>query len=58
MTSWLVSGRPCQFMEMRENSRCSILFHFEAPGGMWQSVMSRPVPAARTASSIFQARVR
>jgi hypothetical protein len=32
MTSWLVSGRPRQFMVMCENSLCSILFHFDAPG--------------------------
>ncbi len=29
-TSWLVSGRPRQFIEMCANSRCSILFHFLA----------------------------
>ncbi len=45
-------------MEMWENSLCSILFHFEVPGGMWQTVMSKPVSAARAASSVFQARVR
>ncbi|SCD94149.1 hypothetical protein F558DRAFT_00030 [Streptomyces sp. AmelKG-A3] len=33
MTSWLVRGLPRQFMVMWENSRCSILFHFEVPGG-------------------------
>jgi hypothetical protein len=32
-TSWLVSGRPRQLRVMCENSRCSILFHFEVPGG-------------------------
>jgi hypothetical protein len=32
MTSWLARGRPRQFMVMRENSRCSILFHFDVPG--------------------------
>lgn len=58
MTSWLVSGLPRQFMLMWENSRCSNLFHFEVPGGMWQTVMSRPVSAARAASSVFHARVR
>ena len=58
MTSWLVSGRPRQFMVMWENSRCSILFHLEVPGGKWQTVISRPVSAARAASSAFQARVR
>jgi len=34
-------------MEMWENSRCSILFHFEVPGGRWQTVIVRPVRAAR-----------
>jgi hypothetical protein len=58
MTSWLVRGRPRQFMEMRENNRCSILFHFEVPGGRWQTVIRRPVSAARAASSVFQSRVR
>ncbi|GAA2641001.1 hypothetical protein GCM10009863_67760 [Streptomyces axinellae] len=58
MTSWLVRGLPRQFMEMWENSRCSILFHFEVPGGRWQTVISRPVSAARAASSVFQVRVR
>jgi hypothetical protein len=33
MTSWLVSGRPRQLQVMAENSRCSILFHLEVPGG-------------------------
>jgi hypothetical protein len=31
-TSWLVSGRPRQFMVMWENSRCPVLFHLEVPG--------------------------
>lgn len=31
MTSRLVNGRPRQLMEMREKSRCSILFHFDVP---------------------------
>ena len=47
MTSWLSSGRPRQFIEMCENSRCSILFHLDVPGGKWQTVMSRPVSSAR-----------
>ena len=29
MTSWPVSGRPCQFVVMGEASRCSILFYLE-----------------------------
>jgi hypothetical protein len=37
-TSWLVSGRPRQFMVIWENSRCSILFHLLVPGGKWQTV--------------------
>ncbi len=27
------SGRPRQFIEMKENRRCSILFHLLVPGG-------------------------
>jgi hypothetical protein len=55
-TSWLVSGRPLQLVVMWENNRCSILFHFEVPGGKWQTVIARPVSAARAASSLFQTR--
>ena len=58
MTSWLVSGRPRQFIEIWLNSRCSILFHLEVPGGKWQTVISSPVSAARRASSVFHSRVR
>ena len=58
MTSWLVSGRPRQFMVMWENSRCSILFHLEVPGGKWQTVIASPVSTASAASSVFHARVR
>jgi len=55
MTSWLVRGLPRQFIEIWENSRCSILFHFEVPGGRWQTVMVRPVDSA---SSVFHSCVR
>ena len=58
MTSWLVSGRPRQFIVMWENSRCSILFHLEVPGGKWQTVTASPVSSAKAASSAFHARVR
>ena len=58
MTSWLVRGLPRQFIEIWENSRCSILFHFEVPGGRWQTVMVRPVDSASSASSVFHSRVR
>jgi hypothetical protein len=29
--AWSVSGRPRQFCVMRQNRRCSILFHFTCP---------------------------
>ena len=57
-TSWLVRGRPRQFMVMWENSRCSILVHLEVPGGKWQTVTTSPVWAANAASSAFQTRYR
>src|SRR3954452_25216876 len=31
--AWLMSGRPRQFWVMWQNKQCSILFHFEVPGG-------------------------
>ena len=49
MTSWLVSGLPRQFIVIWENSRCSTLFHFDVPGGKWQTVISSPVSTARAA---------
>src|SRR6516225_6542848 len=33
ITWWLTSGLPRQFWLMKENSRCSILFHLLVPGG-------------------------
>jgi hypothetical protein len=30
-------GRPRQFLPNRHQRRCSILFHFEVPGGKWQT---------------------
>jgi hypothetical protein len=58
MTSWLVSGRPRQARVIWENSRCSILFHLDVPGGKWQQVISSPVSPARPARPAFQARLR
>ena len=58
MTWWLVRGLPGQFIVMWENSRCSILFHLEVPGGKWHAVICRPVGRASAASSYLQARVR
>jgi hypothetical protein len=57
-TSWLVKGLPRQFIVMWENNRCSILFHFDVPGGKWHTVMASPVSAVRAASSAFQTRKR
>jgi hypothetical protein len=45
-------------MEMWLNSRCPILFHFDVPGGKWQTVTARPVSAASRASCVFHARIR
>ena len=58
MTSWLVRGRPRQFIEMWENSRCSILFHLLVPGGRWQTVICQAGSVARAASSVFHSLVR
>ena len=33
MVAMSVRGRPRQFIEMKLNRRCSILFHFDVPGG-------------------------
>src|ERR1700737_5213139 len=41
---------------MKENSRCSILFHLLVPGGKWQTVISSPVSSASLCSSSFQRR--
>jgi len=57
-TSWLVSGRPRQLVLIRENSRCSIVFHLEVPGGKWHTVTCSPLAWAKLASSVFQARTR
>jgi hypothetical protein len=57
-TSWPVSGWPRQFNEIWLNSRCSILSHFDVPGGKWQTVIASPVWVARSASSRFHSRSR
>jgi len=43
---------------INENRRCSIRFHFEVPGGRWQTAISRPVSSASFCSSTFHSRVR
>ena len=39
---------------MKLNIRCSILFHLDVPGGMWQTVMISPMVAASLASSTLR----
>ena len=53
MTSWLTKGRPRQFMVMKENRRCSILFHLLVPGGKWHTRMRKPVSCASRLNSSF-----
>ncbi len=57
-TSCEVRGRVRQLRLIAGNSRCSILFHLDVPGGRWQTVMQRPVSVARAASSVFHSRSR
>ena len=42
----LRSGLPRQLMVMKENSRCSILFHLLVPGGKWQTVIGSLISLA------------
>src|SRR5438105_13285788 len=41
-----------------EKTRCSIRFHFDVPGGKWQTVIVSPVSSARPANSVFHNRPR
>src|SRR3954467_6418677 len=45
-------------MLMKENKRCSILFHLLVPGGRWWTSISMPSSLARHCSSRFQSRTR
>ena len=56
-SSFVIRGRARQVRVMWQNSRCSILFHFEVPGGKWHTQISRPVSSARTASWSFHSRL-
>ena len=58
MTSWDSSGRPRQFIEIWENSRCSIRFHFDVPGGRCSTLISSPACPADAASPVFHSRGR
>ena len=42
----VIRGRARQVRVMRQNSRCSILFHFDVPGGKCMTVIASPVSAA------------
>jgi hypothetical protein len=53
-----MSGCPAQFIEMWENSWCSIWFHLLVPGGMCTTVIAMPSSPASPASSIFHNRSR
>ena len=38
---------------MKQNNRCSILFHFDVPGGKCDTCISSPVVSANSASCVF-----
>ena len=52
------SGSPRQLDEMKENKRCSTLFHLLVPGGKWQTASVSPVWSARRCNSHFHSRRR
>src|SRR3990172_13364884 len=43
---------------MKENKRCSILFHWLVPGGKWLTERKSPVSSASFCNSSFQSRNR
>src|SRR5215212_178599 len=53
----LVNGVARQFIEMCENSLCSILFHLLVPGGKWLTIISIPVSSASNCNSFFHSRL-
>src|SRR5260370_14358393 len=53
-----MSGVARQFLVMNEKRRCSILFHFEVPGGRWRMTRVRPISSASFCSSVFHNRLR
>src|SRR5260370_20274262 len=54
----LRNGFPRQLSVIKENRRCSILFHLLVPGGRWQTVMGIRNSFASLCSSIFHRRRR
>ena len=51
-------GSPRQLEEIKENSRCSTLFHLLVPGGKWHTRIDRPVASANFCSPTFHDRKR
>ena len=51
-------GLPRQFLLMKENRRCSILFHLLVPGGKWLTAIASPVSSASFCNSSFHSRTR
>src|SRR5262249_61937033 len=51
-------GRPRQFLEMKLNMRCSILFHLLVPGGKCETWIVRWRALASRCSSVFHRRTR
>lgn len=54
MISSVSSGRPRQFFEIWLKSLCSILFHFDVPGGKWETWISSPDSFANPCRLVFQ----
>src|SRR6266849_157988 len=52
------SGRPRQFLEMKLNMRCSILFHLLVHGGKCETWRVRLRSLASRWSSVFHSRTR
>src|SRR5215469_18907439 len=53
ITAKEISGLPRQFLLIKANSRCSILFHLLVPGGKCNTVIPVPSPSAKICSSAF-----
>ena len=47
MAACVSKGWPRQFCEMKENRRCSILFHLLVPGGRWHTEIVRPLAVGK-----------
>ena len=54
VNEWL----PRQFWLMKENIRCSMVFHLLVPGGKWRTEIGMRMSSARRCNRTFQRRVR